>query len=800
MKFTLSWLKSHLDTTAGVDEIARTLTMLGLEVEAVADRAAALAPFVVGYVVKAEPHPQADRLRVCQVETGSGQVQVVCGAPNARTGMKGVFAASGTTIPGTGLNLKKTMIRGVEANGMLCSAREMGLGEDHDGIIDLPADAPVGQPFAKVLGLDDPIFDISITPNRADCLGVRGVARDLAAAGLGRLKPFDDAKVAGSFDSPLKWRIDASETDCPVVAGRYFRGVKNGESPQWLKDRLTAIGLRPISALVDITNLVMMDLGRPLHAYDADKVRGGELIIRRARKGESFAALNGKTYELDSEMLVIADAEGADDLAGIMGGERTGCSATTTNMFLEVAIFDPVLTAATGRRLDLQSDARYRFERGLDPTSHWWGAEVAARLVQEICGGTASHITVAGDEPTWRRTVGFRPSRLAGLGGIDVPAADARRILGELGFTVADKGTSWDVSPPSWRGDIEGEADIVEEVTRVHGFDRIAPVSMPRMTPLPLPATTPQQRRAGTAKRTLAARGLVEAVTYSFLPGAHARLFGGGAPEMTLVNPISAELDAMRPSILPNLIAAAGRNADRGVVDLGLFEVGPQYRDTTPGGQSLVAAGLRVGHSGPRHWLERPRAVDAYDAKSDALALLAALGAPTDNVQITGDAPSWYHPGRSGTARLGANVLAWFGEIHPRVLAAMGVGTGSVLVGFEVFVNALPPPKAKKGTARPLLKLSPYQAVERDFAFVVDAEVSAEKLLRAARGADKSLVADVSLFDVYAGANLGAGKKSIAIAVVLQPTERTLTDAEIEAASAKIVAAVQKATGGMLRT
>jgi phenylalanyl-tRNA synthetase beta chain len=798
MKFTLSWLKQHLDTGAAAAEIGRALTALGLEVESIEDRAAALAAFVVGYVIKAEPHPGADRLRVCLVDTGSGQVQVVCGAPNARTGMKGVFAAAGTTIPGTGLLLKKGLIRGVESNGMLCSAREMGLGEDHDGIIDLPADAPVGQPFARVMGLDDPVFDIAITPNRADCLGVRGVARDLAAAGLGRLKPLADAKLAGSFDSPLKWRIDAPSGVCPVVAGRYFRGVRNGESPPWLKDRLMAIGLRPISALVDITNLVMMDLGRPLHAYDADKIAGPELIIRLARPGESFLALNGKSYELDPEMIVIADETGADDLAGIMGGERTGCSAATTNMFLEVAIFDPVRTAATGRKLGLISDARYRFERGLDPTSPFWGAEVAARLIIEICGGTASHVTVAGGEPAWRRTIPFRPARLMGLGGNAVPAADARRILGDLGFTVAEHGEDWAIQPPSWRGDIEGEADIVEEVQRVNGYDRIAAVSMPRTTALPLPATTAQQRRAGLAKRALAARGLVEAVTYSFLPGRHARLFGGGAAALTLANPISADLDVMRPSILPNLIAAAGRNADRGYPDLGLFEVGPQYADPTPTGQALVASGLRAGQSGPRHWLDRPRPVDAYDAKADAIALLAAMGVPMDNLQVYAEAPAWYHPGRSGVVKLGPTTLALFGEIHPRVLGAMDAK--GPMAGFEVWLSALPAPRARKSAARSLLKLAALQPVERDFAFVVDADVPADKLARAARGADKALIAHVAVFDVYAGAGLEAGRKSVALAVVLQPTERTLTDAEIEAVSAKIVAAVQKATGGTLRT
>jgi phenylalanyl-tRNA synthetase beta chain len=800
MKFTLSWLKDHLDTPASVGEIAARLTALGLEVESVTDPAEKLAPFTVAYVVEAKPHPNADRLRVCIVDTGREKLQVVCGAPNAKTGMKGVFAPVGSHIPGTGLDLKKGVIRSIESNGMLCSAREMGLSDEHEGIIELPDDAPVGQGFAAFMGLDDPVIDIAITPDRADCLGVRGVARDLAAAGVGKLKPANLDPVAGTFESPLEWRRDLPEGEghaCPFVVGRYFRELTNGPSPKWLKDRLIAIGLRPISALVDITNYVTYDLGRPLHVFDADKL-AGDPTMRFARDGEEMLALDGKTYRLDPSMVVIADGNGPQGIGGIMGGELSGCTAGTTSMFLEVALFDPSRTAATGRKLGIESDARYRFERGLDPTSALWGAEVAARLVLEICGGEASSVVMAGEMPAWERKLTLRPERVMGLGGLDLPASDSARILDSLGFRVDKADGKLSVHVPSWRADVEGEADLVEEVVRVAGYDNVPAVPLPPMSALPEPAITPSQRRAGLAKRALAARGLLEAVTYSFADGRYAGLFGGG--NLPLANPISAELDVMRPSILPNLLMAARRNADRGFPDLGLFEVGPQYADDTAAGQSLMATGVRTGQSGPRHWAQRPRTVDAFDAKGDALALLAMLGAPVDNLQVTTDAPAWYHPGRSGVLRLGPNVIAQFGEVHPRVLRRLDVKGPAV--AFELFLDRVPQPKAKKdaGATRPPLEASPFQPVERDFAFVVDDSVPAEKLIRAAKGADKVLVTNVGLFDVYAGANLGAGKKSLALSVTLQPTEHTLTDAEIEAVCAKIVAAVVKATGGTLRS
>ena len=798
MKFTLSWLKRHLETDAGAAEIAERLTRLGLEVEKVEDRAAALAPFTVGYVVEAKRHPNADRLSVCMVETGQGVVQVVCGAPNARTGMKGVFAAAGTVIPGTQTLLTASTIRGVESNGMLCSMREMGLSDEHEGIIELPEDAPVGAPFARVMGLDDPVIDVAVTPNRPDCLGVRGIARDLAAAGLGRLKPIDASSVPGAFESPIRVRIepDAAEARaCPIFVGRYFRGLQNGPSPKWLQDLLTAVGLRPISALVDITHFFSIDLARPLHVFDADTL-AGDIRVRLGRPGETLAALNGKTYALDGEMTAIADGDGVVGLGGVIGGEPTGCTEATQNVFLECAWFDQRRTAATGRKLAIESDARYRFERGVDPNAVVPLAEMATRMILELCGGSASAPVIAGAEPSWRRDVLLRPGRIQGLGGLAVPEAEAQGILEKLGFGVVAEAAGLRAAVPSWRLDIEGEADLVEEVLRVKGYDAIPPVSLPRTTALPEPALDERQRRAPLAKRLLASRGMLEAVTYSFASSKTVALLGASAPAH-VANPISAELDVMRPTALANLIEAAGRNLDRGQEDFGLFEVGPAYRDASGEGQELVASGLRCGNSGPRHWRDKPRAVDAFDAKADAAALLAALGAPVENLQVSADAPAWYHPGRSGCLRLGPTILARFGEIHPRVLK--GLGIDAAVAAFEVLMDAVPLPRGKAGTARPLLKPSPFQPVTRDFAFLVGEDVRAEKLIRAAKGADKALIRSVALFDLYTGKGVPEGQKSLAIAVTLQAPDRTLTDAEIEAVSQKIVAQVVKATGGTLR-
>jgi phenylalanyl-tRNA synthetase beta chain len=798
MKFTLSWLKEHLDTTATLAQVRDTLTMLGLEVEGITNPAESLQGFVVGYVIEAVQHPNADRLRVCKVDTGDGTVQVVCGAPNARTGMKGIFAPTGSFIPGTNMLLKASRIRGEDSNGMLCSSRELQLGDDHSGIIDLPAGARTGAPAAEALGLDDPVIEIKVTPNRADCLGVLGIARDLAAAGLGTLKPVKADRIAGTYKSPIKWTHGYEPTPdspCPIVVGRHFRGLRNGPSPDWLQRRLKAIGLRPISALVDITNLVTFDLNRPLHVFDAKKL-SGDLVMRQAREGEQILALDGKTYTLDPSVSVIADAQGVHGIGGIMGGEDTGVREDTTEIFLEAAYFQPIGIAASGRKLGILSDARYRNERGIDPESCRWGAEVATRLILELCGGETSESVSSGVMPRWQRSYTLRADRVKTLTAIDVPREETAAILGKLGFIVDGNGP-WTAAVPSWRPDIVGEADLVEEVTRVWGFDKIPTTSLPRLSATSRPVRDAMQRRVPLARRALGARGMNEAVTWSFLPLKQAERFGGGGADLRLLNSIAAELDTMRPSILPNLIDAARRNEARGLADPALFEVGPQYKDATPAGQRMVAAGIRHNRAVPRNWAGPARSVDAFDAKADALAVLGAIGAPVDNMSAQAGAPDWFHPGRSGVIRLGDRVMAHFGELHPEIVATADLS--GPLAAFEVFLDAPPLPKAKATKARPPLKLSPFQPVERDFAFIVDADVEAEKLVRAARNADKALVTAVRVFDVYAGKGVPGGKKSIALSVTLQPVERTLTDAEIEAASAKIVAQVAKATGATLR-
>jgi phenylalanyl-tRNA synthetase beta chain len=794
MKTTLGWLKTHLDTEAPLEAIVDRLIMLGHDIEGAENRASGLEPFTVASVISAERHPNADRLKVCLVDTGKGQVQVVCGAPNTHTGMKGVFAPAGTVIPRTGALLKETVIRGVASRGMLCSAYELGLGDDHEGIIELPGDAPVGALYVSYAGLGETVLDIKVTPNRADCLGVRGIARDLAASGLGRLKPVDAAPVPGQFCSPIGIHIK-DHSACPLFLGQHLRHVRNGPSPDWLRRRLEAIGLRPISALVDITNFLTYDLDRPLHVFDAGRIRR-DLTVRFARPGETLLALNGQEYALDAEITAIADEAGVQSLGGVIGGEATGCTEATTEVLIEAALFDAVRTAATGRRLNISSDARYRFERGLDPAFVRDGIEIATRLMLDLCGGEASEIITAGEVPDWRRRYVLRSERPWTLGGLDVPSEESATILSALGFGV-ERLPEGDlaVEPPSWRGDVEGEADLVEEVVRVKGYDLVAPVPLDRETAMSRASLTLGQRRAELVRRTLASRGLVEAVTFSFISASEAEVFGGAKPELRLVNPISADLDAMRPSLLPGLVAAARRNADRGYPDTALFELGPLYRDDRPEGQALVAAGLWAGRTGPRYWRETAREVDLYDVKADALAALAAVGAPADNIQVTADPPPWYHPGRAGTLRLGPKVLGAFGELHPAVIAALDARPP--IAGFEVFLDEVPEPRA--GRAKPPLQLSVFQPIERDFAFVVDRELLADTLLRAARGVDRKLVTEIRLFDVYEGAGLAEGKRSIAITVVLQPQERTLTDAEIEGFSKRLIAQVEKATGGRLR-
>ena len=801
MKFTLSWLKTHLETDASVDEIAAKLTAIGLEVEEVRRPGDELAPFTVAYVIEARQHPNADKLSLCTVDTGTAQVEVVCGAPNARTGMKGVFAPPGTTIPGTGTVLKKAKIRGVESCGMLCSEREMGLSDEHEGIIELDADAPVGAPFAKFMGLDDPLFDIAITPNRADCLGVFGIARDLAAAGLGRLKTAEIEPVPGAFESPIDVILDfpgEGPSPCSLFLGRYIRGVRNCESPRWLKDRLASVGLRPISALVDLTNFLTIDRNRPVHVFDSGKVKG-DIWLRLGQGGATFAALNGKDYTLDDAMTAIGDESGVISLAGVMGGEPTGCTMETTDVFIEIALFDPVCTAATGRTFNLESDARYRFERGVDPAFAGPGMELMTRLVIELCGGEASEVVIAGAEPAWRREIAFRPSRVKALGGVDSERADSLATLRALGFECREQDDDLvAVEPPPWRGDIVGEADFVEEVLRIAGFDLIPAVSLsPTASERARPALSPTRRRLGAVRRALTARGMFEAVTWSFMPRQHAALFGGGPDALVLANPINAELDAMRPSILPNLIEACQRNADRGLSDAALFETGPIYAGTGPEDQRSHVTGVRATAAVPRNWHGAARPVDPFDAKADALAALGAAGVAPGHLQTRAEGPAWYHPGRVGTLGLGRTALAHFGELHPDALAELGAE--GPMVGFEVMVDALPRPKAKATRAKAPLKASDYPAAERDFAFILDSAVPATEVERAARNAEKALIKAVTVFDVYAGPGIEADKKSLAITVRLEAQDRTLTDPEIDAAAAKIVANVAKITGGVLR-
>jgi len=820
VKFTLSWLRTHLDTTAPIDEISRTLSAIGLEVESIENRGAALAPFRIARVIAAVPHPNADRLRACQVDAGDGPVSVVCGAPNARTGMTAVFAPPGSFIPGSGITLKVGEIRGVQSAGMLLSAREMGLGEDHAGILDLPEDAPVGTPYAVWAGLDDPVIEIGVTPNRGDALSVRGVARDLAAAGLGTLLPWTIEPVRGEFPSPVVWRNEMPAA-CPWVLGRTVSGLRNGPSPRWLAERLTSIGLRPINALVDITNFFTFDLGRPLHVFDVNKITGGTLTLRPGA-GETFAALNGRSYVADPADCVISDAAGVQSLAGVMGGEATGCDDATRSVFIECALFDPVIVALTGRRHQITSDARQRFERGVDPALLPAALDAATRMVIDLCGGSPSEVSAAGAEPAWRRTATLRFERLAGLGGLAVPPEDAVAALERLGFTVQDRAAERvTVQVPSWRNDIaapiildqapglpadrataaaagcaeiEPECDLIEEVLRLGGLDAVPPVSLPRAAAVPPATLTPRQTRTNLARRLLASRGLAECVTFSFTARETAALFGDTPEALHLANPIASDLDQLRPTPLAALILAAQRNAARGFPDSGLFEVGPGFAASGAPEQTQIASGLRAGHT-PRHWAAPSRGFDAMDAKADVLAVLTALGVALEGTSVTADAPGFYHPGRSGVIRQGPKlVLARFGALHPRIAAALDLPGPAA--AFEIFLDAIPDPKRRKRAAP---DLPPFQPLRRDFAFLVDATVPADAVLRAARGAERALIAAAALFDIYQGDKLPADQKSVAIEITFQPRERTLTDAEIEAASQKLVAAVAKATGGRLR-
>ena len=801
MKFTLSWLRDHLDTSASLDDILYALTDLGLEVEGVTDPSEALGAFTIGEVLHAEQHPDADRLRVCRVLTDQGEKQIVCGAPNARTGIKVVVAHPGAYIPGIDTTIKVGKIRGVESHGMMLSEREMQLSDEHDGIVELGTDAPVGQRYVDYAAKSDPVIEIAITPNRPDALGVRGIARDLAARGVGTLidKPVEPVPGNGASAITVSLAGDVADKECPLFFGRTIRGVKNGPSPQWMQDRLRAIGLRPISTLVDITNYVTYDLNRPLHVFDAGKV-AGNLVVRKARAGEQLTALDDQTYTFDGTETVIADDNGIESIGGVMGGLASGCTDETTDVFVEAAWFDPIATAVTGRKHRIQSDARYRFERGIDPEFTGTGIEIATRLILDLCGGTPSDVVKAGEVPDTTRSYPLDPARVESLVGMDIPAPRQIEILESLGFTVTETGGKLSATPPPWRPDVLGTADLVEEVARVTSLTLLEGKPMTRAPGVAAPVLTRAQGQDARMRRTMAALGLDECVTYSFIDRDSAELFGGGTDATRLGNPISSEMSHMRPDLLPGLLQSAARNQARGFNDLGLFEVGPAWDGGEPENQHRRASGLRVGHTGPRDPHGARRAVDVFDAKADAQAVLAALGAP-DKLMVLRTAPDWFHPGRSAVLSLGPKTpLAAFGEVHPKVLTALDLRGPAV--GFTIYPDALPKPR-KQGTTRPALAISDLQAVERDFAFVVDADTAADQLVRAAQGADKALIEQVSVFDVFDGpkasAQLGEGKKSIAIAVRLQPRDATLTDKDIEAVGQKVIAAVAKATGGILR-
>ncbi|ARE83377.1 phenylalanine--tRNA ligase beta subunit [Roseovarius mucosus] len=798
MKFTLSWLKEHLETTASVTEIAETLTDLGLEVEGIADPAARLRDFTIGKVLKAEPHPDADRLRVCQVATADGETQIICGAPNAREGITVVIAKPGVYVPGIDTTIGVGKIRGIESHGMMCSEREMELSEEHDGIIELPS-GEVGQRFTDWLAAHDPakvdpVIEIAITPNRPDALGVRGVALDLAARGMGKMKPAQTVDIEGQFACPIGVTIDADTATggCEVFAGRLIRGVKNGPSPEWLQQRLRAIGLRPISALVDITNFFTYDRNRPLHVFDADKVKG-DLRIHRTTGGETLIGLDEKEYTFGLGQVVISDESGIESIGGIMGGLTTGCTDETVNVFLEAAVWDTVQIATTGRALRINSDARYRNERGIDPAFNMEALDLATQMILDLCGGAPSNRVVAGKVPDVSRAYRLDPARVQSLVGMEIPESEQRQSLTALGFKL--EGNMAYV--PSWRPDILGEADLVEEVARIASLTKLQGRPMARALPgVPKPILSPMQKREQIARRACAALGYNECVTYSFIDHAAATLFGGGDDATMLANPISADLSHMRPDLLPGLLRAAARNQARGIMDLALFEVGHAFHGGEPGEQHLQVAGLLVGRSGPKEVHGAARAVDVFDAKADVEAILAAIGAPA-KVQILRDGPAWFHPGRHGRICLGPKkVLGIFGEVHPRILQALDVKGPAV--AFTLYPAEIPLPR-KTSASRGALDISDLQAVERDFAFVVDVQTEALTLINAAAGADKALIEDVRVFDAFSGGNLGEGKKSLALTVRLQPRDKTLTEAEIEAVSGKIIEKVTKATGGVLR-
>lgn len=796
MKFTLSWLKTYLDTDVDLFTISETLTAIGLEVEEVIDPTEDLKPFVIAKIEKTEQHPNADKLRVCTVNNGNEIIQVVCGAPNAKAGLIGAFAPSGCTIPTNGLKLKPSNIRGVDSNGMMCSERELGLGDDHDGIIELPSDAPIGASFADYANLNDPTIEIAITPNHQDALGVYGIARDLAAAGIGTLIKPDISKISGNFKSPITINI-VDKNACPVFAGRYIRGVKNGPSPEWMQRRLISLGMKPISALVDITNFMTHDYGRPLHVFDADNI-AGNLKVRLSKSGEKLLALDEKEYVFDDQVCVISDNKAINSIGGVMGGAGSGTYDETKNVFLECAWFDPIRTAMTGRKLGIESDARYRFERGVDPSTVLDGIEIATRLILDMCGGQPSEVEVSGKVPVISKTIIMRPERVKELGGINISKAEVIDILKRLGFKVTDNDKTLEVTSPSWRCDIDREPDLVEEVLRIYGYNKIVGEPLPASSRDIVAGLSPMQKRIRMAKRRAAVCGLREVITWSFISSSQAMLFADPKPELILDNPVSSDLNSMRPNLLPNLITAAGRNSDRGIKSVALFEAGNQFYSDKIDGQNFVIAGIRRGQKNERHWQKNSEDINVYDAKADAISILNAIGVKADNAQVVAEAPAWYHPGRSGVIRLGPkNIMAYFGEIHPNILKKLDVK--GPLVGFEIMLGNIPLPRSKVGNSRGPLKSSDFQSVERDFAFVVSKDLAAEQLVKVISSVDKKLIDSVNVFDVYEGAGIDDGKKSIAVNVRLQPFNKTMTDDEIEEFRQDVISIVIKKTGGTLR-
>ncbi|ABM45354.1 phenylalanyl-tRNA synthetase beta chain [Bartonella bacilliformis str. Heidi Mejia] len=802
MKFTLSWLRDHLETNASLDEICDKLTAIGLEVDHV--DCASLEGFVIAKVLTAAKHPDADKLQILSVDTGAGTpIQVVCGAKNARVGLVSVLALPGTYVPGLDITLSVGKIRGVESFGMMCSQEELKLPGMRDGIIELPEDAPVGAQFATYAGLDDPVIDVGLTPNRSDCTGVRGIARDLAAAGIGRLKELPLSQLTGSFETSTQVSLDFSSgaSLCLGFAWCEVRNVKNGASPQWMQQRLIAIGLRPINALVDITNYMTFDLGRPLHVFDADKVKG-VLKVRRGFEGEQLQALNGKIYNLGPQNCVIADDEGVVSIAGIMGGKRTSCDEMTHRVIIESALWDSQNIAQTGRALGLISDARYRFERGVDPAFMESGLEIATELALRLCGGEASMMRVIGYQKPKTRQIVFPFSEIKRLTNLEIDHGQTVAILTRLGFSVAGEGDVVTVTVPTWRSDVVGKADLVEEVMRIYGLNKIEPMPLENFVEVKNKILTFSQICSRSARWALACRGMMEAVTWSFISESQACAFGGGQAQLKLANPIAVDMSVMRPSLLPGLLMAAQRNADRGFADLSLFEISNIYEGDTPDKQQCVAAGIRREtekfEGAGRFWAGNAKAVDVFDAKADAFAVLTACGVDVSKVQIEVGAPNWYHPGCSGVIKLGPKIiLGFFGTFHPDTLETLDVS--GRLCGFEIFLDRIPEPKKKATKIRPALKASPFQMVRRDFAFVVDKTVSSSLIIRAASAADKKFIHSVQIFDLFEDLTLGEDKKSVAIEVAIQPVERTLTDEDLEALASKVVDNVTKMTGAYLR-